>query len=476
MSTREDNRRNWEAMAGWSTGARMTDMEAVMWRAEDHPWLSSTILALELLDRAPDWDRLRAAHAWGARVVPRFRQRVVDSGLRLTPPAWKIDDSFDLDYHLRRVALPEDPHRTGEERLLAFAQTLALSPLDRSRPLWEAALVEGLEDGRAAYVLKSHHSLSDGIAGVQLFGGMHSRTREPTPDKPHPGPPEDNGSPSGPADDIRALLHGARSAASAATGAGGQVVGALGHPRASLAAGLRFGGSLRRVATPAGAPSPLFAGRRGRAWRFALVECPLDALKAAGRSVGGSLNDAYLAALLGGLRRYHEHFGVEIEELPVAVPVSLRRSGDAQGGNRFTAIQLAGPVGLRDPADRIAAIRGLVLARRAEPALDVAGLAAPLLSRLPAAASVAARGRIGAQADLSASNFPGLTEDVFLAGARVERIFAFGPLPGSAVMATLVSHQGVCCISLNCDGDAVSDPGLLRDCIETDLAEVLALG
>jgi hypothetical protein len=179
--------------------------------------------------------------------------------------------------------------------------------------------------------------------------------------------------------------------------------------------------------------------------------------------------------LLGGFRRYHAHFGAEIGDIPVAIPVSLRRADDPMGGNRFSAAQIAGPASIGDPAERIAAIRGTVLAARAEPALDLAGLAAPVLSRLPSEVAILARGHIGAQADLSASNFPGLGEDVYIAGARIERMFAFGPLPGSAVMATLVSHQGVCCVSLNCDGDAIKDPDLLRRCVQEGFDEVLAL-
>ena len=100
------SRQSWDALADWSRSDRMNDLEAVMWRAERHPWLSSMIVALEILDREPDWQRLRSAHEWGSRMIPRFRQRVVDPALPIGPPAWEADDDFDLDYHLRREALP----------------------------------------------------------------------------------------------------------------------------------------------------------------------------------------------------------------------------------------------------------------------------------------------------------------------------------------------------------------------------------
>jgi len=181
------------------------------------------------------------------------------------------------------------------------------------------------------------------------------------------------------------------------------------------------------------------------------------------------------AALLGGLRRYHERFGVDVDELPIAMPVSLRRHDDPMGGNRFTGALLAAPVGLADPADRIAAIRGAVLAARAEPTLEMLGLIAPLLNRVPSGVGALAFGGVGASADLSASNVPGIPYPMYLAGARIDRMFAFGPLPGVAVMAGLISHVGTCCIGINCDGAVFEDPDLLMSCLQEGLDEVLAL-
>ena len=470
-SDRERNRQNWRAVAEWATSPRMNDLEALMWRAESHPELSSVVVALEVLDRAPPWPRLRKAHEWGSELVPRFRQRVVEPAVPVGPPAWEPDPAFDLDYHLRRVVLPAPgTHR----ELLELAQAFAQSPLDRGRPLWEALLVEGLAEGRAAYVLKTHPSIADGIAGIHLFAGIRSRTRKPSVRRPRPEPAAEGPPGSGVglalddlADTIRALPGAARRLAPAL---GRMAV----HPRASAAAGQRLLASARRVATVPATPSDLLGLRAGRVWRFRTLDVPLVALKAAGAAGGGSVNDAYLAGLLGGLARYHDAMGAPITDLPVAVPVSLRRPDDPHGGNRFTAVQIAGPASIAGPLERIAAIRAQILSARVEPALGLIGLAAPVLSRLPADLAHAARGRMGLQADLSASNFPGLHEDVYIAGARVERFYAFGPLPGTAVMATLVSHQGTCCITLNCDGEAIADPDLLTRCMEAAFDEVVA--
>jgi len=467
----ESNREAWSALAEWSASPAMNDMEAVMWRAERHPWLSSTVVALEVLDTVPDWDRLRAAHEWGSRLVPRFRQRVVEPAVPVGPPMWSIDPGFDLDYHLRRVVLP--PPGTFTE-LLQLTQTFAVTPLDRDRPLWEATLVEGLDDGRAAYVLKAHHSLSDGIAGMQLIGGVHSRTREPSRAKPMPSLPEDGDA--GPLALAGEQLAGyAGAVPGLVRRAVPRLAGTMLRPAQTTRESVRFVGSLRRVMSSPAPPSSLLRPRDGRAWRFQTVECRLADLKAAGRAAGGSVNDAYVAALLGGLRRYHEALGAQVSGVPMAMTVSVRASGAPMGGNRFTAVTIDGPADVADPAERVAEIRGKVVAARAEPALGLAGIAAPLLSRIPSAVAIAMRGRVGAQSDLAASNFPGIADDVYMAGALVERLYAFGPLPGAAVMAALVSHRGVCCIGLNCDGSAIADPRLLRKCVQDGLDEVLAL-
>ena len=191
--------------------------------------------------------------------------------------------------------------------------------------------------------------------------------------------------------------------------------------------------------------------------------------------VGGSLNDAYVAALLGGLRRYHERFDVELDELPMAMPVSLRKANDPMGGNKFAGALFAAPIGIVDPAERIATVRGIVLSVRVEPAINFMTLAAPVMNRMPRALAGLVYARAGSLADLSASNVPGSPEPGYLAGARVERVYPFGPLPGVAVMATMVSHGGVCCVGINADGTAIADPDLLMTCLQAGLDEVLEL-
>src|ERR1700756_634492 len=162
--------------AAWGGPADMSAWEALMWRAEADPRTRSTGVLLEILDGEPDWDRLVAAHDRVSQQIPRLPERAVDPRGPLLPPAWSPDPHFDLGYHLQRVRLPEP----GTMRqLLDLAQGILARPLDKARPPWEAVLVEGLQDGRAGYLLKVHHSLSDGIGLIQLLTLAHGRTPEP---------------------------------------------------------------------------------------------------------------------------------------------------------------------------------------------------------------------------------------------------------------------------------------------------------
>ncbi len=139
--------------------------EALLWRTEVNPRLRSTMTNVLEFDRAPEWNRFRRDHQWLVESVPRFGQRVVETGLG-SNPRWERADAFDLGYHLRRVVLPAPG---SERQLLDLAQSLAMTPLDKTRPPWQGTLIEGLEGGRAAYVLKLHHAISDGLGMVQLM-------------------------------------------------------------------------------------------------------------------------------------------------------------------------------------------------------------------------------------------------------------------------------------------------------------------
>ena len=463
----------WAAAAAWSRRPVLDPLETMTWRSERHPARSGTSCTVILLDREPVWDRFREAHVWGTSLVRRLRQRVLDPALPTTAPVWVDDAHFSLDYHLRRRPVGGSG---SIDDALDVARQLALRPFDRSRPLWEAMLVTGLDGGRAAYILKIHHALTDSAGTVQLLSLLQSPTRRHTPDKPVLALDEDQ-----PAHDaVQLARDGLRDSVAAVPKRSVQAlsaaVSASLRPQTVLAESLRYAASVRRLASAPPAPnSPLLADRDGRSWRFLALSCPLADLRAAGRVGGGSLHDVFVAALAGGLQRYHAAHGVSLEEIPIRLRVSLDRADDPMSGLRFAGAMISAPAGIKDPADRIAAVRGEVLSLHTERALDAVRAFAPVVGRLPSDVGAAILG-LGAAADASAATMQGPTRATYMAGAKVEGCYPFGSLPGVAIAATLLAHGDQACIGVNADELAIPDPEVLRTCLQEGLDEVAALG
>jgi WS/DGAT/MGAT family acyltransferase len=404
-------------------------------------------------------------------MAPRFRQRVVEAPFGLGAPRWTVDPDFDLRFHVRRARLPQGG---GWPELLEAAAQIAMTPFDRTRPPWEATLYEGLPGGRAAYLLKVHHSATDGLSAIQLLEQLHPPTRASNPAKPQPAASEQ-----GPTSPIGALVGQAvgdvRATPTVAREVGSLALHTLTDPLGTVRAATRYGRSLLRVLTPPEAGgSPLLANR-SLTWRFTAVDVPFADLRAAGKAAGGSVNDAFIAALLGAYRRYHAALDTPVDAIPMTIPISLRTPDDPQGGNRITAARFTAPVSTADPAARIAQVRAVVLAARGEPALDAVGLVSPLMARLPGSLTARLAGPLTKGNDLQASNIPGIRRDAYLAGARIERMYLFGPLPGCAAMITLVSHGKTACVAANLDGAAFTEPALFQRCLLDGFAEVLAL-
>jgi WS/DGAT/MGAT family acyltransferase len=462
-----------EIGAEWGGERQLTPFEHLMFRTEVNPMLRSTGIVLCVLDSAPDRDRVAAAHEWASRLLAPLRHRVVEDPTGLTGPRWVVDQDFDLDYHLRFVRLP-DPGAISQVR--DIAQVLAMSPFDRVRPLWEGVLVDGLADGRAAYLLKIHHSIADGEGTVQMFDILTSDQATAGRATPLPVPAPERTS--GASLAAQALLGAPRRAIGEAIGLGrrmsGTAVHVAAHPDAVLG-GVRYAQSLWRMLGGPPAPASPLLGQRSLGRRFGMIEVPLDDLRAAAKAAGGTVNDAFLAGLVGGMRGYHERHGIDIRELTLSFPISLRKPDDPPGANRFAGARIAVPVYERDPRVRIEFIGARTREARAEPALNFMDVMSPVLTRLPATMTGKLTERVTKSIDLQASNVRGLNRDAYLAGARVERMWAFGAAPGPATMATLISHNGTCCIAITLNSAAVPDADVFVECMEAGLAEVLTL-
>lgn len=453
----------------WGGGPQMTELEATMWRANRHPENSTQGGVLEILAGTPAWDDVVRWHRYGLDHYARFKQRVVEPAVPVGPPVWADDPGFDLDHHLRRVQLSGS---AGDDELLEVARTWALKPLDPHRPPWLGVFVEGLEGGRSAYFLVVHHCLMDGHGSVQLLADLHARPAAAAAGYDGASAPTESAGSAG------SWSVAAGQAAARAKGLPGLVRKTISTAASSVldpAQTARFAASVGRVLAPppAGASALLSTGSR-KDWRYGTLALELADLKAAAKAVGGTINDAYVCSILGGLRRYHEALDAEIGDVVVNMPVSVRKKDDQQGSNKFAAAFISAPSSIADARERMAAMRSAVEQVRGEPALDFFSLVLPVLNRAPSGVLTPLFTSMQNRTDVTISNVPGPVDRSRFLGHEVEGVYYLGPLPGSPVMVVLHSMGGKAYVGVNCDGE-VFDHHRLMECIQQGFDEILAL-
>jgi diacylglycerol O-acyltransferase / wax synthase len=407
-------------------------------------------------------------------LVPRYRQRLQSSAVGLANPVWIDDDGFDLTWHVRRATLDAPG---SEQDLADFVGQQMSRRLDRSRPLWELTVIAGLHDGRVALLAKMHHALVDGVAAVDIGTVLLDPSPEPldiqAPEEPWAAEAYDR------------TRHLARLAATPIVRAQKLLLDSA--TRALAPDPRRAAGDLRRATelavqlakTRPSAPMTPLNTSLGPNRRYAIASAPLPALKTAGKSSGGTVNDALLAAVAGMLRRYLETAGMPLGKPLVAlVPVSVRREGD-KGGNQISTVLVDLPVGEPDPAARIAAIHATMTEIKESAAVragallvGASGWAPPLIS------STLARAMGGVRAfNLVVSNVPGPQQPFWLNGCRMLAVHPAVPLnPGSQGLTVgIVSYDGTVCFGLLADRDLQPPVEVARDALLKALGELLAL-
>lgn len=465
--------------------ARMSDVDAVIWALESDPVLRANILVVALLDGSPGREALEAQLERGSRRLPRLRQRVVPSPIGIAPPRWELDPAFDIGYHLRVVGIPTATSgdvctagTLGSAGLIPLAEPLVTDGFDPSRPLWQLVLVEGLAGGKAGVVAKLHHALTDGVGAVGLAMSLLDLERHPRPAPLPPRPDEPLSTDvERVLDDIefevrRTFGFARRALPWAARG----LRAALTSPEATVRQAMDFARSMATITAPGSRPlSPILTGRSPRT-RLEVLAFSLEELRSAGKAAGGTVNDAFLAAVLGGLRLYHDKHGSRPEALRLGMALN-RRSGEdpAALGNSFVPLRLLVPLQTPDPSERVAAIGSLVRRARSQPVLDFLGPASSFAGHLSHAATVTAVGASLRGTDVIASNVPGSPVPLYMAGARVERLVAFGPRSGAGLNLTLLSHEGKVEVGVNIDRAAAPDSDLLMACLREGFAEVTEL-
>jgi WS/DGAT/MGAT family acyltransferase len=420
----------------------------------------------------PEYDDLLAHVESRLHLVPRYRQKLAYPPLQLGRPFWIDDPRFNIEYHVRHTALPS-PGSVEQLRLLTgriFSQRL-----DRSKPLWELWLVQGLEANRFAIINKTHHSLVDGVSGVDITTVLFDTSPTPTPVGAEPWTPKVEPS------EAELAADGVKGLATLPARAAQRALGAARHPRGAASEVREAAEGLGEIAWSFANPPPRTPLNVpiGPHRRVLWIRFPLADLKEIKNRLGGTVNDVFLAVVSGALARWLRRRGIRTEglELRGIVPVSIR-ADEQKGalGNRITAMLGPLPVFANDPRDRLRivsqAMKGLKESKQA--------VGAETLTRLqdfapPTILAQASRLNFSTRAyNLLVTNVPGPQFPLYLIGRELQELAPVPFLaPDRALAVAIVSYNGNVDIGLMGDYDAMSDLDEFGVDIEAAVDELL---
>jgi diacylglycerol O-acyltransferase / wax synthase len=404
--------------------------------------------------------------------VPRFRQRLVVPPLEAGRPLWADDVNFNLTYHIRHTALP-DPG--GEDQLRRLAGRVFSQQLDRSKPLWELWLVQGLERDRFALLTKTHHAMVDGISGVDI--GTVLFDLEPVPKPPAA---EDGWVPQRQPRTTELVARGLKDAAVTPVKFAERAVAAVRRPEP---AARRIAEALEGVGEVVGAfadPAPDVPLNQpiGPHRRFVWARSELATFKRIKDALGGTVNDVVLAVVTGALREWLHGRGIRTEglELRALVPVSIRGE-DERGnlGNRIAAMRGPLPVYVEDPVRRLRIVseqmEGLKRSKQA--------LGAEVIARFndfapPTLLAQASRINFSTRLfNMIVTNVPGPQLPLYVLGRELEEVFPVAFLPQNHALAVaIMSYNGRVGFGLLADYDSMGDVEAIGAGIDTSLAEL----
>jgi WS/DGAT/MGAT family acyltransferase len=444
--------------------SRMNATDALFWLLEPMPEFRSSIAALLILDGVPSRERIDAECRRLVGAYPRLRQRVAETPLGIAPPEWVADPDFDLDYHVRTMAVT--PPGTIDDLLDELAPLFA-TPLDRERPLWELYFAAPISGGRAAVFLKLHHCLMDGVGGTRLLTlllGERRDTAAATPIPPCPAPPM---TPSA------RLAYELGELASAARASASMVADGMWHPLATVtgvARGLASALGIGRELTIPAATSPL-RRRPSLARRLATFDMSLAAIDAVRGRLTATNNDILLAVVCGALHRWHTSRGADVKELRALVPVNVRRATDDLTGNRLALLAVALPIG--EPNRLVQERMGRVKADRRAALYPVV---ASMVRMLPPALAARIVGQQMHRANFVCTNVPGPVETCYFAGHAIESIHAYAPMVGDHPFSIAAyRYRDTVYVGLDLDPVAMPDFPRLYDAFRESWAELQAV-
>ena len=403
------------------------------------------------------FDKIRAHIESRLAAVPPFRRRLVEVPFQFHHPVWIEDPDFDLDNHVRCVTVPAPG---GRRELGAVTAQIASVPLDRSRPLWEAWVIEGLKHDRVALVIKVHHSAVDGASGAEIMTALYdlSPTSEPIEAVQVPSEHLPN--------EIELLSYAAMSKLRRARG----TVPLLGRTIRSVTTLVSniIDPTMKHGGVPLSAPRTPFNQSIGPDRSVAFARLPLDETKAIKDALGVKVNDIVLEICSGVLRRYLlEHDSLPENPLLAVCPVSVRSDDEGAGGNRVSAIFASLATDVDSPEARLQAITASTEGAKedhnaigAETLTDWAEWAAPrtfgLAARMYSSLNLANQHR--PIHNLVISNVPGPPFPLYLAGAELVAAYPMGPImDGAGLNITVLSYRDHIDVGFLADADLVPD-------------------
>ena len=416
----------------------------------------------------PPFQELRAMVAGKLHLTPRYRQKVRFVPLGMGEPIWIDDPHFNLGYHLRHSAVPSPG---TEQQLRATAARVFSQHLDRSKPLWEIWMVEGLEDERWALLSKVHHCMVDGVAATDMMSLMFGESPEPTNGEIWQPEPEPSG--------LDLIAYSARHRV---RDPAAQIRFALRAPTEVLHAMTE---GARALAATAPALRPATSSLTGpigphRVWSWARV--PLAAVKQVRSGLGGTVNDVVLTLITNGYRELLEERGERITAdtaIRTMVPVSVRSPGErGEYNNRVSAVFARLPVGIDDPAERLGAIReqmdGIKSSKQAvagDALAQLSGFAPPLLLAL--GSRVATRSA-RLNMDTATTNVPGPQVPLHTLGRTLVASYPYVPIVGTIrIVVAIFSYNGELYFGVTGDRDHAPDVDVLTKGIEADVERLL---
>jgi diacylglycerol O-acyltransferase len=406
--------------------------------------------------------------------LPRYRQRVQEMPLGTGRPLWVEDSTFRLDYHVRHTALPLPGSR---RELLNLVDRVIGQRLDRTKPLWEMWLVEGLDGGRWAIVAKTHHAMIDGVSGVDLMTVLFDLERDVTDEPPPPWTAEPT---PGSIDLLTAGVQGlVRNVVELSTKGMSMAV----HPKDAVRTTAGAVSALAEATRPLidAAPRTPLNIKPGPHRLVAIVTTDLaDYKKVKASSGGATVNDVVLAAVAGALGRFLADRGMDTGglELRACVPVSLRPdSRKGALGNEIAIMNAPLPVGIRDPRQRLARVREGMEHLKSGKQAEGAKVLTSLENALPPAI-LARASRLGFSSrlyNLLVTNVPGPQIPIYLLGRQLEELAPLAFLaPEHTLAIGIMSYHGQVTYGLIADADAVPDLEGLAGYLRESLAELVA--